>query len=69
MVLDDDARAAGVAPLLEHLAAQKLARAKTPVEWHVVAEIPATASGKIQKHALAGLTDLELWHAHRPARS
>lgn len=69
VVLDDDARAAGVAPLLEHLAAQNLARAKTPVEWHVVAEIPATASGKIQKHALAGLTDLELWHAHRPARA
>ncbi|WP_226350390.1 MULTISPECIES: class I adenylate-forming enzyme family protein [unclassified Pseudonocardia] len=67
VVLDDDARAAGVDPLLDHVAGQRLARAKTPVEWHVVADIPVTATGKIRKHTLAGLPDLDLWLAHRTA--
>ncbi|MBO4239403.1 class I adenylate-forming enzyme family protein [Pseudonocardia alni] len=67
VVLDDDARAAGVDPLLDHVAGQRLARAKTPVEWHVVADIPVTATGKIRKHTLAGLPDLDLWSAHRTA--
>nr|WP_238590188.1 hypothetical protein [Pseudonocardia sp. AL041005-10] len=67
VVLDDDARAAGVGPLLDHVAGQRLARAKTPVEWHVVADIPVTATGKIRKHTLAGLPDLDLWSAHRTA--
>ncbi|WP_224393042.1 class I adenylate-forming enzyme family protein [Pseudonocardia sp. ICBG1293] len=67
VVLDDDARAAGVYPLLDHVAGQRLARAKTPVEWHVVADIPVTATGKIRKHTLAGLPDLDLWRARRTA--
>ncbi|MER5674708.1 class I adenylate-forming enzyme family protein [Pseudonocardia alni] len=67
VVLDDDARAAGVDPLLDHVAGQRLARAKTPVEWHVVADIPVTATGKIRKHTLAGLPDLDLWTAQRTA--
>lgn len=67
VVLDDDARAAGVDPLLDHVAGQRLARAKTPVEWHVVADIPVTATGKIRKHTLAGLPDLDLWLARRTA--
>ncbi|MBF6556347.1 MAG: AMP-binding protein [Acidimicrobiales bacterium] len=47
--------------VLAHLEAQGLARQKLPVEWHVVADIPVTASGKVQKHRLAELTDLDTW--------
>ena len=36
----------------------RLAKAKFPVEWHVVASIPSTASGKVQKFRLNRLTDL-----------
>ena len=52
VVLDEDTRKAGVGPLLTHMLARGLATQKLPVEWHVVDDIPATASGKIQKHLL-----------------
>lgn len=38
--------------LAEFMAGQDVARAKIPAEWHVVPEIPRTASGKVQKHLL-----------------
>lgn len=47
--------------LLAHLDGTGLARQKFPVEWHRVAQLPVTASGKIQKHRLAGLDDLATW--------
>lgn len=47
--------------LLTHLEAHGLAKAKFPVEWHRVAELPVTASGKVQKHRLPALEDLETW--------
>lgn len=65
VVLDDDARESGPEPLLAHLAECRLARAKTPVEWHVVASIPTTASGKIRKNALSEVPDLAVWHTSR----
>lgn len=48
----------GAQPYLRHLDEVKMARAKFPVEWHVVADIPTTMSGKIQKFRLADLSDL-----------
>lgn len=44
---------------LRHLESARLARVKFPVEWHVVENIPTTASGKVQKFRLHELTDLE----------
>lgn len=67
VVLEEEARTAGAEPLLAQLAAHRLARAKTPVEWHVVTAIPVTASGKIRKHLLTTLTDLETWRTGRSA--
>lgn len=48
----------GPDPYLRHLHHLGLAKAKLPVEWHVVATIPTSASGKIQKSRLAELADL-----------
>ncbi len=42
----------GEQTLIEHLHAMRLAKPKIPVEWHVLDEIPMTASGKVQKHLL-----------------
>jgi len=42
----------GPEPVLEHLEQAKLAKAKRPVEWHVLEEFPRTPSGKVQKQAL-----------------
>ncbi|WP_227012960.1 class I adenylate-forming enzyme family protein [Pseudonocardia sp. EC080610-09] len=67
VVLDDDARDTGPEPLIAHLAAGRLAKAKTPVEWHVVAAIPTTASGKIRKNALAEVPRIAVWRTSRPA--
>jgi acyl-CoA synthetase (AMP-forming)/AMP-acid ligase II len=61
LVVDDDLREAGPDRLLAHLRGYGLARQKFPVEWHLVAEIPTTASGKTQKHRLAHLDDLRTW--------
>ncbi len=47
--------------LLAQLERAGLARQKFPVEWHRVAQLPVTASGKIQKHRLADLDDLDSW--------
>lgn len=43
---------------LRHLDGLRLAKAKLPVEWHVVAAIPTSPSGKVQKFALRDLPDL-----------
>ncbi len=43
---------------LQHLESLRLARAKLPVEWHVVETIPTSASGKVQKFRLRELPDL-----------
>jgi acyl-CoA synthetase (AMP-forming)/AMP-acid ligase II len=37
-----------IAFMLDH----DIARAKIPTEWHFIAEIPTTSSGKVQKHML-----------------
>lgn len=55
------------APLTDHLEDQRLARQKLPVEWHVVSEIPVSPTGKVQKHRLADLPDLQTWTT-RPSR-
>lgn len=44
--------------LLGHLEAQRLARQKFPVVWRVLAELPMTMSGKVQKNRL-----VEMWQA------
>ena len=43
--------------LNDFMLTQNIARAKIPTEWHVVGEIPATASGKVQKHLLRAARD------------
>ena len=43
--------------LIAHLEQAKLAKQKIPTQWHVVAEIPRSAAGKIQKHRLVHLED------------
>ncbi|MGW0040019.1 class I adenylate-forming enzyme family protein [Gordonia sp. NPDC003376] len=58
ITLVDDVVWNGAQPYLEHLDRLKLARAKFPVEWHVVENIPTTASGKIQKFRLAESADI-----------
>jgi acyl-CoA synthetase (AMP-forming)/AMP-acid ligase II len=58
IVLTDSARWRGPRRYLEHLDQQRLAKAKLPVEWHVVEAIPTSASGKIQKFRLKDLPDL-----------
>jgi acyl-CoA synthetase (AMP-forming)/AMP-acid ligase II len=47
--------------LVAHLEERGLARQKIPVRWHVVADIPATASGKVQKHRLDQLPTTQVW--------
>lgn len=42
----------GPDPVLAHLEDAKLAKAKRPVQWHVLEEFPRTPSGKVQKQAL-----------------
>jgi len=61
VVLDDPEAWSGPQGLIAHLELQKLARQKTPTHWHVVTDIPTTASGKVQKHRLTTLTDLKTW--------
>jgi acyl-CoA synthetase (AMP-forming)/AMP-acid ligase II len=58
LVLAPGATWAGPDPIIAHLEAARIARQKIPTHWHVVAALPATASGKIQKHALAALPDM-----------
>ncbi|SNR92705.1 acyl-CoA synthetase [Haloechinothrix alba] len=43
--------------LTEFLLDEQLAKAKVPTEWHIVEEIPTTASGKVQKHLLRAHRD------------
>lgn len=50
----------GPGPILAHLEAVKLAKAKFPVAWRVVASLPTSATGKIVKQKLF---DLEVLHA------
>ncbi len=61
LVADDELAAAGPARVVAHLHERGLARQKIPVEWHVVAEIPATATGKVQKHQLPLIDDIRVW--------
>ncbi|MGW0593803.1 class I adenylate-forming enzyme family protein [Streptosporangium sp. NPDC002607] len=58
LVLKPGAEWRGTEPLIAHLEAEKLAKQKIPTRWHVVAEIPRSAAGKIQKHRLANLDDI-----------
>jgi len=58
IVLSDMASWDGPGEYLRYLDTARLAIAKLPVEWHVVAEIPTTASGKVQKFRLPELPDL-----------
>ena len=41
--------------VLAHLDQQRLAKAKMPVVWRVVDELPRTSTGKIQKHRLSAM--------------
>lgn len=61
LVVDDDVQERGADALIAHLIELGLAKAKIPVRWHLVDEIPATASGKLQKHRLAELTTRQVW--------
>ncbi len=63
IVVDDSVGGAEV--LVNHLHERGLARQKIPVRWHVVAEIPATANGKVQKHRLEQLPDIRTWTTER----
>jgi acyl-CoA synthetase (AMP-forming)/AMP-acid ligase II len=45
----------GPEPVLDHLEQVKLAKAKRPVQWHVLEEFPRTPSGKVQKQGLREL--------------
>lgn len=58
VALRDGVEWEGAQTYLRHLDELKMARAKFPVEWHVVADIPTTMSGKIQKFRLVDLPDL-----------
>ncbi|MEV4383104.1 AMP-binding protein [Streptosporangium sp. NPDC049644] len=49
----------GPEQLIAHLEQAKLAKQKIPTHWHVVSDIPRSATGKIQKHRLAEIEDLE----------
>ncbi len=53
--------------LLDHLEAQRLARQKFPVVWRVVAELPMTMSGKVQKNRLVEMWEAELGTLPEPA--
>jgi acyl-CoA synthetase (AMP-forming)/AMP-acid ligase II len=55
VVVRSDDRWVGEEAMAEHLLAMSLARAKTPVEWHVIDQIPTTLTGKVQKHRLADI--------------
>ncbi|GAB2960007.1 cyclohexanecarboxylate-CoA ligase [Amycolatopsis acidiphila] len=48
----------GPEKLIAHLEQEKLAKQKIPTQWHVIAAIPRTAAGKIQKHLLARVDDV-----------
>jgi acyl-CoA synthetase (AMP-forming)/AMP-acid ligase II len=48
----------GPQPILGHLETMRLAKQKLPTEWHVVDQLPVTASGKVQKHQLSEIPDL-----------
>jgi len=58
IVLADDTTWSGPDAYLRHLDHTRLAKAKLPVDWHVVATIPTTPSGKVQKFRLHELPDL-----------
>ncbi|MGU3501020.1 class I adenylate-forming enzyme family protein [Mycobacterium sp. C31M] len=58
VVLAEDITWQGPDSYLRHLDNARLAKAKLPVEWHVVESIPTTASGKVQKFRLPHLKDL-----------
>jgi acyl-CoA synthetase (AMP-forming)/AMP-acid ligase II len=68
IVLSDPETWSGPEPLIAHLEHQKLARQKTPTRWHIVTDIPTTASGKVQKHRLAALTALKTWDTTKGPR-
>jgi acyl-CoA synthetase len=53
--------------LLGHLEAQRLARQKFPVVWRVIAELPMTMSGKVQKNRLVEMWDADLAAVPDPA--
>lgn len=55
LVLTAGSRWVGGAQLSAFLVEAGLAKAKVPVEWNVVDQIPVTATGKVQKHLLAQL--------------
>ena len=63
--LHDGVEWTGAHVYLAHLDSLRLARAKLPVEWHVVDSIPTTASGKVQKFRLASSDDIASEHSAR----
>lgn len=58
LVLRDGADWNGPEPLVEQLHQARLAKQKIPTHWHVVAAIPRSVTGKIQKHKLTDLDDI-----------
>ncbi len=58
ITLRDGAEWNGPQPVLDHLETMRLAKQKLPIEWHVVDQLPLTASGKVQKHHLSETPDL-----------
>ena len=59
VILHPGTRWDGPEALQAHLEAMKLARAKIPVEWHLIGALPRTASGKVQKQELLKLLDAQ----------
>lgn len=71
LVVDDGGRDVDVLAetISGHLIDRGLAKQKIPTHWHVVADIPATASGKVQKHRLTQLPDIVSWSTERKKTS
>lgn len=46
---------AGPEAVAAFLTEQRLAKAKIPIEWHVLQSLPTTATGKVQKHVLLAM--------------
>ncbi|TML11614.1 MAG: cyclohexanecarboxylate-CoA ligase [Actinobacteria bacterium] len=60
VTLRPGARWPGDDALIDHLEAQRLAKQKRPTAWRVIDELPATLSGKTQKHLLLALWERDL---------
>lgn len=56
LVLSPGSEWHGPGPILDHLTSLDLAKAKRPVEWHVLDTLPMTVTGKVQKTKLVEIS-------------